>query len=235
MIKFRLYYDKDKETEWLNRMAEEGWAMKSFFAGFYKFEECEKGKYVYQVDFGDKFGTVTEEYQEFMNDMGVEIVQTWGYWVILRKKAGEGAFELYTDVESSIEHYSKIRRMFKVATIIELVCFLIEIIVAIEGTRWAYAAACLIFAILLTCVNALVSVNNTIAQLEARKNQVTPDKKRRNVSALIPVGLLLNSCALLIDGSVSVFVHASVQLIAIAFMLVGVYVTMRSRSEITQK
>ncbi|MDE7479589.1 MAG: hypothetical protein K2M91_16915 [Lachnospiraceae bacterium] len=31
MMKFRLYYDKDAETAWLNQMVEEGWAMKSFF------------------------------------------------------------------------------------------------------------------------------------------------------------------------------------------------------------
>ena len=34
MIRFRLYFDKDAETKWLNEMAEQGWAMKSFFAGF---------------------------------------------------------------------------------------------------------------------------------------------------------------------------------------------------------
>lgn len=55
MIKFRLYYDKDAETKWLNEMAEQGWAMKSFFAGFYSFERCEPGQYMYQVDFGNRF------------------------------------------------------------------------------------------------------------------------------------------------------------------------------------
>ena len=46
MIRFKLYYDKDKETVWLNQMASEGWALKSFFAGFYKFEPCGKGEYI---------------------------------------------------------------------------------------------------------------------------------------------------------------------------------------------
>ena len=49
MIRFRLYYDKDKETEWLNEMAADGWALKSFFAGFYKFEPCEKGEYIRSI------------------------------------------------------------------------------------------------------------------------------------------------------------------------------------------
>lgn len=114
MIKFRLYFDKDKETDWINKMSEEGYAMTGFFAGFYWFEKCEPGKYVYQIDFGEKLFAVSNNYREFMQETGIEIVQTWGYWIILRKLASEGEFQLYTDVDSSIEHYTKIRTMFKV-------------------------------------------------------------------------------------------------------------------------
>lgn len=32
MVKFKLYYDKDKEIEWLNEMAMQGHALSSFFA-----------------------------------------------------------------------------------------------------------------------------------------------------------------------------------------------------------
>ena len=58
MIKFRLYFDKDKETIWLNKMSEAGLSMTGFFAGFYRFEKCEPGKYVYQIDFGEKLFAV---------------------------------------------------------------------------------------------------------------------------------------------------------------------------------
>lgn len=137
MLKFRLYWDKDAETKWLNEMADKGWAMTGFFAGLYKFEKCEEGKWRYQVDFGEKFGAVTEDYREFMNEAGIEIVQSWGYWIILRKLASAGEFQLYTDVESSIEHYSKILKMFKVVFVIELICLLIEIIAAFKrGSYW---------------------------------------------------------------------------------------------------
>lgn len=54
MIRFRLYYNKDTETEWLNKMAADGWALTGFFVGFYRFEACEKGEYTYQVDLGDQ-------------------------------------------------------------------------------------------------------------------------------------------------------------------------------------
>ena len=54
MIRFRLYFDKDKETAWLNEMSRRGWAMNGFFAGFYRFEKCDPGEYIYQIDFGDE-------------------------------------------------------------------------------------------------------------------------------------------------------------------------------------
>lgn len=141
MIRFRLYLDKDKETEWLNKMVSEGWALQSFFAGFYKFTPCEKGEYIYQIDLGDTLYSVSDEYRELMGELGVEIIVLWGYWIILRKRAADGPFELYTDVDSELEHYRKIRRMFKGATIIELIAFFIEIFGG-TGREWFCMGIC---------------------------------------------------------------------------------------------
>ena len=168
MIKFRLYCDKDKETEWLNKMAEEGYAMTGFCAGFYQFEKCEPGKYVYQIDFGEKFFAVNENYREFMQETGVEIVQTWGYWIILRKLAKDGEFQLYTDVDSSIEHYTKIRTMFKVVSLIELVCFFMELVCAMEGNKWAIVFMFIIAALTVAVMNAAFKTNRIIAELKER-------------------------------------------------------------------
>lgn len=49
-------------------MANEGWAMKSFFAGVFTFEPCEKGEYQYQIDFCDKALHLSDGYREFMAD-----------------------------------------------------------------------------------------------------------------------------------------------------------------------
>ena len=74
MTKFRLYFNKDKETTWLNNMAKEGYALTKFIAGFYTFEACEPGEYEYQIDFGDKLYAVTDDYREFMEENNIEIV-----------------------------------------------------------------------------------------------------------------------------------------------------------------
>lgn len=222
MIKFRLYLNKDAETEWLNQMAVEGWAMRRFFAGFFAFEKCEKGEYVYQVDFGDRLFSVSSDYRELMQDMGIEIIQTWGYWVILRKKASGGEFELYTDVASSIEHYKKIRRMFKVVTIIEMLGLFFELYMGVaHEVVLGYAAALLFVVILLGLVNALVRVNNIIAGLEEKLTGVARKYNGRNISAFLAVGLLLNSCALIFMDTLPHFIRHLIQIFAIVLMLVG--------------
>lgn len=225
MIKFRLYFDKDKETVWLNKMAAEGWAMKKFFAGFYTFEECEPGQYTYQVDFGEHFCAVSDDYREFMEDTGAEIVQTWGFWIILRKLSADGSFELYTDVDSSIAHYMKIRNMFRAVAILEAVVLLIELWAGVNGALIGYICACIIGAMLLVVVNAVARTTDTIVELKERKGEVTERERNQKISPLLPCGLLLNSCALIIEESVSRPMKLSVQILAIIFMLIGIYQT----------
>ena len=222
MIKFRLYFDKDKETVWLNKMAEEGHALTGFFAGFYQFEECEPGQYVYQIDFGEKLFAVTNNYREFMEETGVEIVQTWGYWVFLRKLASEGEFQLYTDVDSSIEHYTKIRNMFKVVMILELICFFIELVCAMDGNQWAVRFAILIGVLIIVIMNATFKTNRIIAELKERKGEISACGAGK-VSLLLPCGMLLNSCALLVKERVNPTIVCVVQIAAIIFMIVGIY------------
>ena len=231
MTKFRLYWDKDAETKWLNEMADEGFAMTGFFAGFYKFEKTEKGKWRYQVDFGEKFGGVTEDYREFMNEAGIEIVQNWGYWVILRKLASEGEFQLYTDVESSIEHYSKILTMFKVVFVIELICLFIEIFGALSGSEIGWVFACIVGAFTFGILNAAVKTKNKILELKARQSGIDPEKDERQFSPALMAGLLINSCALLMGNADSLSpimtgpVKMVLQIFAIVLMVVGIVQT----------
>lgn len=229
MIKFRLYLDKDAETKWLNKMAEKGYAMTRFAAGFYKFEKSEPGQYIYQVDFGSKFFSVTEEYREFMEAVGVEIVQTWGFWVFLRKAAAEGDFQLYTDVDSSIEHYSKIRKMLKIVGIIEILIFISEVMGAAAGSTSALAGCFLIGALALAILNAVLKTNRVIAELLERKGEKPKSYWKQNVSPLLPCGLLLNCCALIIAESVDHRIKIAVQILAVIFMLTGVYQTARKK------
>ena len=108
MLKFKLYYDKDEEEEWLKKMSLNGWAFKKFFLGFYTFEPCEPGEYNYQIDLLDNWNGNKADYASFMEDAGVEVISQWWRWVYLQKKTEDGPFEMYTDTESKIAQYKKI-------------------------------------------------------------------------------------------------------------------------------
>ena len=225
MTKFRLYLDKDKETAWINEMAAQGYALTGFYAGFYKFEECEPGKYTYQIDFGDKMFSVDNNYREFMAENNIEIVCLWGYWIILRKLTADGEFELYTDVDSSIEHYTKILKMFKVVTIIELICFFVEVLGAMHEAGIGFFGMLLIGAIVIGCMRATISTKRKIAELKERKGEVVTGLAAGKTSPVLISGLLLNACALVIKDSATISepIILAIQIIAIILMLVGIY------------
>ena len=227
MIRFRLYYNKDTETEWLNKMAADGWALTGFFAGFYRFEQCEKGEYTYQVDLGDQLFSVSSEYRELMEELGVEIVTLWGYWIILRKRTADGPFELYTDVESQIEHYTKILRMFKVVCILEIICMLIEVAGGLSGNPLGWAAAILLASFVLVCVNAVGKTKGVLAELEARKSGIEQESSVRTISVLLPTGLLINACLLAAQDSISPVIHMVLQILAIILMAAGLILTVK--------
>lgn len=198
MIKFRLYFDKDKETEFLNGMAEKGYAMTGFFVGFYSFEKCEPGEYIYQVDITEGLFKVKSDYREFMKEMNVEIVCLWGFWAVLRKRADAGPFMLYTDVESSIEHYSMIRRMFKKAAIVEIACLVLELIAGLRGYGLAWVFSCVLAAILTGMLKEVVRVNRIIAELKERRGEESGWTGRKMFSGYIPLGFLLNALGFLV-------------------------------------
>lgn len=231
MTKFRLFYDKDKGCKWINEMARKGYAMTGFCLGFFQFEKCEPGKYIYQVDFGEKFFSVSENYRQFMRENNIEIVQCWGPWVYLRKEATEGEFKLYTDVDSSIEHYTKILHMFKFVAIIELIGFLIEAFSAFQGNPFAIAFMFIIAALIFVMLRVVVKTKQTIMELKERKGEFTKDWRfgKRNVSMFIPIGMLFNSCALILQGSVDHWIKIPVQILAILFMLIGIYQTAKKK------
>lgn len=126
MWKFRFYFDKDKEEQWLNKMCQKGWAMIGFYMGVYTFQPCEPGKYIYQIDMPGEIGKDSirsrkrEQYVEFVEETGAEHICDWGWWAYFRKEAAQGEFKLYTDKESQLALYKRIQKLFLWVGIMEL-------------------------------------------------------------------------------------------------------------------
>lgn len=232
MIKFKLFFDTEKETKWLNEMSAKGYTLADYWWGIYRFEKCLPGEYIYQIDIVNGFFNVDDDYRNFMEDIGVEIVCMWGYWVILRKKAAEGPFRLYTDAESSIEHYSKIRQLFRVAIIMEIFFLTGMLFMAISGSLSALSLFFLMMAIVAMLIRQVMHVNKILAELKERIGEPVGFAigKRRKLSVFIVWGFLLNSLGTLLKGwgfpyggPVRGIVHGLVLL----FFLIGFIYTLR--------
>ena len=90
----------DKEEEWLNSMAQEGWTLKKVGFCKYVFERTEPGEYIIRLAMHD----ADEEYMELMRESGAECVGRVLQWLYFRKKAELGEFELFSDIDSRIAH-----------------------------------------------------------------------------------------------------------------------------------
>lgn len=113
MIVKRRYYDIMENEEWLNEMSQDGYAMNDCNAGLFvdvfSFEKCEPGEYIFRVLMLDNDIKHVESmrYLRFLRESGVEHVGSNGNAVYLRKKASDGAFDIFTDTDSRLKYHKK--------------------------------------------------------------------------------------------------------------------------------
>ena len=118
ITKLFLVYDFEKEEQWLNEMAEEGWALISVSCGFvYHFEKCEPGEYIIRIELNNK----GESYVSFLEEMNAECVGKYINWIYMRRKSELGKFELFSDIDSKIKHLDLIGKMITVAGIFNII------------------------------------------------------------------------------------------------------------------
>ncbi|HHV12200.1 MAG TPA: DUF2812 domain-containing protein [Clostridiales bacterium] len=167
MTIFKLYFDKDAEEAWINDMSQKGWAFEKFFLGFYTFVPCKPGEYLYQIDLLESWAGDRDYFSNFMEELNIQVVSQWYRWVYLRKKASEGAFEMYTDPESKIRQYRRLMHFYIAGALLETWCLWLEFTAAIKlmaPTYWLFTL--LVALMLLVFLRMIVKCNRKIQQLK---------------------------------------------------------------------
>ncbi len=174
MIRWKFTFDKDEEQDWLNEYAQQGWAMAGFFVGVVTFVPCLPGEFIYQIDLLPGKGLRADDYEGyviFMNDLGVEIVQRWGRWVYLRKRAEEGPFEVYTDTESKLDLYRRIRALFLWGLLIEFCCSFsgLNVLIQFPGDIFARCLVGIYIVVVALFLRAVLQCTRKIRELEKER------------------------------------------------------------------
>jgi Protein of unknown function (DUF2812) len=105
----------EKEQEYFEEMSSKGFHFENYKFPFYKFKEGEPQHYQYQIDFQNLDSENKESYLQLFKDDGWEFVMeyggVYGTWFYFRKpKSEEQTPLIFTDTDSKIELYGKIRK-----------------------------------------------------------------------------------------------------------------------------
>lgn len=100
----------DKEEQWLNEMAREGWNLTAVGFCRYIFRRGTPGEYIYKLDIVERTVSdeVKESYFNFLTECDIRIVGEFKDWLYLQKKAADGPFDMKDDT------YAKLRTVNKV-------------------------------------------------------------------------------------------------------------------------
>ena len=119
----------DKEEQWLNEMAMEGWAL--YDTGFcvYHFEKTEPGEYMIRLEMHKP----DYAYEAFMEETGAQHVGRQVQWAYFRKKASQGSFDIFSDIDSRISHLDKIIKLFLFLILLNFFMGIINILIGITN------------------------------------------------------------------------------------------------------
>ena len=144
----RRFWDFEKTEQWLNEMAARGMNMVAHSPGMFSFdcftfEEGTPGEYCYRyVTF--EFGLSKEEvihFVRFLEESDIEHVSTdsWYSGAFFRKRVSDGAFEIYSDLNSRIKHHKRKATLFAavLGTFVIFVALQIWVILWNSASAWS--------------------------------------------------------------------------------------------------
>lgn len=105
-------WEFDREEKWLNDMARRGWALDNVGWCRYEFTESEPGEYVVRLEMMENVpaSEAGQDYIDFVEGTGAEYIGNWMKWAYFRRKAADGEFDLFSDIDSRVRHLERMIR-----------------------------------------------------------------------------------------------------------------------------
>ncbi|MBO5686579.1 MAG: DUF2812 domain-containing protein [Alistipes sp.] len=113
--------DYEREEQWINEMAREGWNLTAVGLCRYIFRRGMAGEYIYKLDLIERTESdeVKESYFNFLTECNIRIVGEFKDWLFLQKRAADGPFDMKNDTYAKLRTVNKIYS-FSVRTLCRL-------------------------------------------------------------------------------------------------------------------
>lgn len=160
-----------EEEKWLNKKAEEGWALISAFAVRYEFEPCQPGEYTYKIMYTDNMpGTEgRKDFEAFLNENGIEEVGMYHRWAYYRKKNDGTPFELFNTVSEELAHANKIKNLATVLLTIISICLAVEIMAFLHKPLYVWPMVLFVGCVFAFVLNVYKKCAKLVKELEAEQ------------------------------------------------------------------
>ena len=134
---FTIFQFEDEER-WLNEKSAKGEQLTDVGVCRYVFEDGEPGKYIYRLEMLENFPNhyKSREYLKFLEETGVEHIGSVLKWVYLRKKASDGPFDIYSDIDSKIKQYERIINLANLLVLTQLLVSIPNVICTLFGNTF---------------------------------------------------------------------------------------------------
>ena len=117
----------EEMERYLNKMSHEGWQCCEIVRDELRFVRGEQDEYIYRVQyFYESRDGEKDDYLRTLGETGAALVGEYGEVLILRKKTADGAFELYSDLDSKIAALEKRRSYYRSGMLGALVLVLLS-------------------------------------------------------------------------------------------------------------
>jgi hypothetical protein len=103
-------WDFEKEEQWLNEMAMNGWVLCAVSLCRFTFEKCEPGEYIVRLEMHG----VDDVYINFMRETGAVYIGRVAQWIYFCKKTEYGSFDIFSDIDLRITHLDRIGKLFEI-------------------------------------------------------------------------------------------------------------------------
>jgi hypothetical protein len=133
-------------------------------------------------------------------------------------------------VDSRIEHYKKILLLFKLVGLVELLGLIFCVYLAVKASE-GWPGVFMLAAIVCVFLNMIVRTKRILNGLYEQKGETPAGYNGRRVSALVPVGMLINSVNLLLQDRLPTPARMVMMIIALIFILYGVAVTAAGKTQ----